>query len=187
MTAPDDAEAIDVWLDHVSEGRRLEARLIVAIQLRRLLSAMPPAGGAEAGVALLLLPDVMASQYEVVRMANLHRPVRGPFDQSNNALLHALMWADVAAADISGGWQTALNAAQAGQLREPAVGLGMKTRATDLDQTVGNAGVAAPWLAIACAARSLSSDTQSQIIFAGSRESVDCAVLKHVSQETPRD
>ncbi len=92
MTAPDDAEAIDVWLDHVSEGRRLEARLIVAIQLRRLLSAMPPAGGAEAGVALLLLPDVMASQYEVVRMANLHRPVRGPFDQSNNALLHALMW-----------------------------------------------------------------------------------------------
>jgi hypothetical protein len=173
-----DLAVLDAWLDEAVEGGDRRARLIVAIQLHPLLNSSPPTGMAEAGAVALLMPHLLADQYAIPVGAHLHRPVRGPFDQSNGALSHALKWANVLAAKIPGGWQTGLNATQAGALREPSVKLGLTARATDLDQTVGDAFVSAPWLAIACAAASVSSEAASQIIFAGQGQTVDCAVLR---------
>jgi hypothetical protein len=174
----EDLTMLDAWLDQIIEASCQEARLVVAIQLHPLLSEPPPVGAAEAGVALLLAPDAQAERFNVVRSANLHRPVRGSFDQSSHALLHAMKWAKVAAADIPGGWQTGVDAAQYGQWRKPAVQLGFTAHPTNLDQSVGYAGVAAPWLAIAGAAASLSETVQAQLILAGQAESLDCAVLR---------
>jgi len=180
---PVDLNSLDVWLDQLIETPSKEVRLIVAIQLHPLLSGSPPTGTAEAGVALLFVPDALASQLNVAHTAKLHRPVRAPYARSNDALSHALKWANLAAADIPGGWQTGLDATQAGMLRGPAVQLGLTVHPTKLDQTVGDAGVAAPWLAIACAADSLSADIESQIAFAGQAGTLDCAVLRWISDE----
>ncbi|MGO4811043.1 hypothetical protein AB4156_15880 [Cupriavidus sp. 2MCAB6] len=183
-TEPAGLDVLDSWLDQAAGGEGREARLIVAIQLYPVLSKTPPVGATEAGAALLLMPGEQAGRLHVVSEATLHRPVRGPFDQSDGALSHAVKWGDVTAADIPGGWQTGLDATQAGVLREAAMRLGLTVRPTDLDQTVGHAGAAAPWLAIACAAGSLSGDVQSQIVFAGQPDGVDSAVVRSVSRET---
>ncbi|MBB1634268.1 hypothetical protein [Cupriavidus sp. UME77] len=186
-TEPAGLDVLDGWLDQLAGGEGREARLIVAIQLYPVLSKTPPVGAAEAGVALLLMPGEQAGGLQVVSEASLHRPVRGPFDQSDGALSHAVKWGDIAAAEIPGGWQTGLDATQAGVLREAAVHLGLTARPTDLDQTVGHAGTAAPWLAIACAAGSLSGDVQSQIVFAGQPGGVDSAVVRSVAREKRLD
>lgn len=180
---PAGLETLDSWLDQVANCDGREARLIVAIQLYPVISEAPPVGAAEAGVALLLMPGVQASRHAVVPEANLYRPVRVPFDQSKEILPHAMKWADIRAAEIPGGWQTGLGAEQAGVLREAAVRLGLTAGPTDLDQTVGHAGAAAPWLAIACAANSLSASVQSQIVFAGQSDGVDAAVVRWISHE----
>jgi len=186
---PVDLMALDVWLDQIIETSSKEARLIVAVQLHCLLSESPPAGAAEAGVALLLMPDAQAGRFNLVRIANLHRPVRAPLDPSTQApsyaLSHALKWANVAATDILVGWQTGVDATQYGQWRKLAVRLGLTAHPANLDQSVGYAGVAAPWLAIACAAASLSRQEPAQLILAGQDESLDCAVLLGIpDQET---
>jgi len=177
-----DLMALDAWMDQEAVQQGRQARLYVFVQLHALLSRTPPAGASEAGVALLLVPDAFASRHQLPRVANLHRPVRGSVDQSNTALANALKWGGVGASEIAGGWQTGLDAKQAGALREAAVRLGLNTPATDLDQTVGHAGMAACWLAIACAAASLSPAVRSQVVLAGiagKAESVDCAVLRN--------
>ncbi|WP_454738535.1 hypothetical protein [Cupriavidus necator] len=175
---PTGLETLDDWLDQVADSGGRDARLIVSIQLHRVLSDTPPVGAAEAGVALLLMPGEQAKQRGVVAEVNLHRPVHGPFEQANGALSHALRWGDVTAAEVPGGWQTGLSATQASVLREVAVRLGLSVQPTDLDQTVGHAGPTAPWLAIACAAAALSADVQSQIVFAGQPHGVDVAVVR---------
>jgi hypothetical protein len=181
VAGPVDLNSLDVWLDQLIETPSKEARLIVAIQLHPLLSGSPPAGAAEAGVALLLIPDALASQFNVAHTAKLHRPVRAPYARSNDALSHALKWANLTAADIPGGWQTSFDSTQAGMLRASAVQSGLTVHPTKLDQTVGDVGVAAPWLAVACAADSLSTDIPSQIVFAGQTENLDCTVLRWTS------
>ncbi|WP_354686735.1 hypothetical protein [Cupriavidus necator] len=181
--APPGLDALDRWLDQVAGKGARGARLIVAIQLHRILSDTPPVGTAEAGVALLLMPGEQANQLGVDAEVNLHRPVHGPVDLANGALSHALRWGDVTAAEVPGGWQTGLGALQTGVLRQAAARLGLNIQATDLDQTVGHAGSTAPWLAIACAAGALSDNVQSQIVFAGQPQGVDVAVVRRVSRK----
>jgi len=169
-----DLMTLDHWLDHADQPTNQQARLIVAVQLHTLLSGNPPEGSAEAGVAILLLPDASAGQHKVTAIANLHRPVRGPSDQSNDVLEHALRWVEVGAADFGSVWQAGLTPEQAGAFRQSAVKQGLAVQASDLDTTIGHAGIAAPWLAIACAA---GSEVSTQLILAGQSEHIDCAVL----------
>ncbi|MCG5076156.1 hypothetical protein [Paraburkholderia tagetis] len=178
-----DLQMVDGWLDQVASGRQREVKLVVAIQLHSLLADSPPRGTAEAGVGLLLIPYALARQHGMARMTNLYRPVRGPFNLSNGALMHALKWASSTAKAISGGWQTGLDQTHAGALRKSAVLAGLEILPVDLDSRVGHAGIAAPWLAVACAANSLSTAAPLQIVFAGQCEGVDCAVLSDISVE----
>jgi len=181
---PADLMQLDSWLDEVLANTSLFATLFVAVQLQPLLDATPPADTAEAGAAVLLLPDALALRHRVPRIASLHRPVQGPLDQPEDALSHALRWAGVEPASITGGWQTGLNAEQAGALREPAKKLGLSAHGTDLDQTVGYAGAAAPWLALACAASWLSHDRTAQLLLVGHEKQVHGAVLKPAGDAT---
>lgn len=183
--SPADLIMLDRWMDATISGNDMHATLLVAIQLNPLLAETPLPGTAEAGVALLLAPDALASRYSVARQCNLHRPVRGSADQPSEALTHALRWGNVTVDRITTAWQTGLDATHAGTLRGPARKLALNPRVTDLDQTVGHTGLAAPWLALACAASAPCSESVEQIIFVGQNGNVDCAVLKHTNVGQP--
>lgn len=172
--------AIDNWLDQVAAGRECEARLVVTIQLYPLLSEIPPAGVAEAGVAVLLMPREQARQHAVACEANLHRPVCGAFDRLDETISRALRWGDIEAAQVSGVWRTGIGSPQAGVLLQAALHLGLSAQQTDLDQTVGHTGTAAPWLAIACGAKALSAAVVNQVVFHGQADGLDAAVIRRV-------
>ncbi len=175
----DDADLItlDRWLDQTIVTPKNKVRLIVAIQMNILQSASPPVGSSEAAVALLLLPRTAALGPELISTVMLHRPVRAEIAHANEALQPALKWADTEAADIDRAWQTGFDATQWGQAYQQAAMLELTENVIKMDQSIGWAGVAAPWLAIACAAKSISDDTPKQIVFAGSESAFDCAVL----------
>ncbi|KAI3589166.1 hypothetical protein D9X30_5978 [Cupriavidus sp. U2] len=175
---PDDLMALDRWLDRLLAGGEPRATLFVSVQLRPVLHASLPDGSAEAGVAVLLMPDALAHKHGIHRAANLHRPVRGLAMEPQEAYSHALRWAGIGAGELAGAWQAGLDANQAGALRQATMKLGMALHATDLDQTVGHAGVAAGWLALSCAAATLTDATAKQVVMAGQGTSVDCAVIR---------
>jgi hypothetical protein len=81
-------------------------------------------------------------------------------------------------AKIANSWQSGLDAAATGALREAAMKLSLTARTTNLDQTVGHAGIAAPWLALSCAASLLTDETNEQIVILGHGNEVHCAVIK---------
>lgn len=178
-TLPSDLIMLDQWMDAIIGNEDIHTTLIVTIQLNPLLAATPSDGTAEAGVAVLLAPDALASRYSLARQCNLHRPVRGTVDQPGESLSHALQWANTTGDRVTTAWQTGLDAAQAGSLGLPARKLALNPRITNLDQTVGNTGRAAPWLALACAASTPRGELDKQIIFSGQGTKVDCAVLVH--------
>ncbi|UIF87521.1 hypothetical protein [Cupriavidus sp. UYPR2.512] len=177
---PVQLDAVDSWLDQLAAGHECEARLFVTIQLYPLLSETPPVGAAEAGVAVLLMPGDQASRNAVACDGNLHRPVQGPLDQLDDAICRALQWGELEASQVIGGWQTGLGSAQTGILRATALNLKLSVKPTDLDQTVGHAGIAAPWLAVACGAKSLSAAAPNQILFCGQMDSVNAAIVRRV-------
>ncbi|KQR78933.1 hypothetical protein ASG35_11285 [Burkholderia sp. Leaf177] len=172
-----DFTMLDQWLDRTIEMDDTKARLIVAIQLNVLQSASPSPGSAEAAASLLLLPEVEATRRAMKSEANLHRPVRGGFEQAHEALLTALKWGKSAARDIAGVWETGFAATQWGPVVSEGSLLGLPNNVIKIDQSIGFAGVAAPWLALACAAKSLSDTAPRQMVFAGSEHTFDCAVL----------
>jgi hypothetical protein len=177
IDSTDDLNSLDVWLDANIRTPLPQARLIVAVQLNPLLSDSPAAGCAEAGVVLLLMPLELVHRHKLVVPIKLHRPVRATHGTANDALVPALQWANSQASDVNSVWQTGFDATQWGQVYPQAASLGLTEDVIKMDQSIGNAGVAAPWLAIACAAKSLSDDKPKQVVFAGSESTFDCAVL----------
>lgn len=174
-----DLTMLDEWMDAAIIDESGDVMLIVAVQLNPLLAETPPAGAAEAGVALMLAPHALAAKYSIPHRCDLHRPVRAATDRPDEALRRALQWANVSADRIGAAWQTGLDVARIGPLRESARKLALVPRIVDLDQTVGHTGVAAPWLALACAARTPSSEAAEQMVFVGQGDNVDCALLRH--------
>jgi len=176
---PSGIEILDDWMDRMIAGESTQvARLVVAIQLHPVIANSPPTGTSEAGTALLLAPDAMAGKHALEACASLHRPMRGDTDAPKAMLANALKWANVKAEEISSGWITGLSVEQNGKLREAARQLGIKVAPTDVDQTVGYAGVASPWLALACAVDALSGQTSRQLIVTGERETMFAAVVR---------
>lgn len=176
-TSPD-LMMLDTWLDETLRQASLHARLVIAIQLQPVLVKTPESGSAEAGVAVLLMPQAMARRHATPVKAMVHRPVRAARSQPDNALAHALQWAKVDASDIPSGWQSQLKTDKADPWLEAANKQRLAARMFDLDQTVGHAGIAAPWLAMACAAASLAPGIATQLILAVRDEHLDSAVLK---------
>jgi hypothetical protein len=172
-----DLISLDRWLDRTIATPENKARLIVAIQMNVLQSASPPAGSAEAAAALLLMPQTTAARHTLVSKVALHRPVRAVIAQANDALQPALKWAGTDASYIKGGWQAGFDAISWGQVCTQDALLGVTKNVIKMDQSIGYAGVAAPWLAAACAAQSLSDDNPNQIVFVRAADTFDSAVL----------
>lgn len=175
---PDGLMALDRWLDLMLAGGEPRAMLFVSIQLHPVLYASVPDGAAEAGTAVLLMPDALARKHGIQRDASLHRPVRSLAMEPQEALSHALRWGGVKAGEVAGAWQSGLDATQAGALRQAAIQLGMPVHAVNLDQTVGHAGMAARWLAVSCALATLTRTAAAQVVMVGQGANIDCAVVK---------
>jgi hypothetical protein len=172
-----DLNTLDVWLDENIRTPVPQARLVVAVQLNLLLSDSPSAGSAEAGVVVLLMPLALVRRHNLAIPIKLYRPVRAAYSASSDALVPALKWANTHASDIKSGWQTGFDAEQWGEVCSQDALLGPTKDVIKMDLSIGYAGVAAPWLAIGCAARSLSDDASKQVVFSGSKSTFDCAVL----------
>lgn len=157
LTAPG-LMSLDVWLDAPAGDARDHATLLVVIELRSLAAGRPPKGSAEAGVALLMVPEDVAQRSRLASVAQIHRPRQGTVATLRDTLKFALQWGATDAGVIhhlwhsgfdSVGQQALLSATRAG-----GVILMAEQRVSgehDLDRTVGDSGIAADWLALACA------------------------------------
>ncbi|WP_041680315.1 hypothetical protein [Cupriavidus necator] len=180
---------MDDWLDRiVAEEATQVTRLVVAIQLHPVIGNSPPTGTCEAGTALLLASDVLVRKHALTACASLHRPVWGDVDAPEAMLANALKWADVTAEKIPSGWKSGLSVDQSSKLHEAARQLGLEATPTDIDQTIGYAGVASPWLALACAVDALSEQTPCQIIVTAEQRTMLTAVVRRdADKDVTRD
>jgi hypothetical protein len=145
---------LDDWLD-IRGGPGLEKfTLVVAVQLHET----PPQDSAEAAVALLLGWEPLAHKRGLTSLALFHRPVEISSLEQGDALATALLWGKSEPAQISHLWQTGLDRKDKPTLLRQAAELGVGFSAAvglagtyDLDNALGHAGMAAPWLAAALA------------------------------------
>jgi len=175
--APQGLRCIDKWLDRMIQGSGHHPRLVVAVQMHRIHTESPPAGTAEAGAAVLLVPDVFTTKHGTPPRIRVHRPVSGSIDMSGDALKHALKWGRASGKRVSRAWRTSGHNPQSGGWQEPARQLDLNPSVTNLDDTVGYAGAAAPWLALACAAQALADDADTHLILSDDGDIVDAAVV----------
>ncbi|WP_454767036.1 hypothetical protein [Cupriavidus campinensis] len=181
-TEPAGIGIVDQWLDRSARGEPAVARLIAILQLRPVLNAAPPPGSAEAGVAVLLCPQDAMPQEMAAPLARLHRPVRGAFDRIDVDVSQALRWGGMTDVPPSGGWQTGMDASQGAGVLLGAQAIG---KMIDMDPSIGRTGIAAPWLALACAAASLGDGVDSQLVVVADAEAVDYAVIRRAASLPP--
>lgn len=151
--------AIDGWLD----GRTFYCRhLAIAVQLRSAISGELRAGQAEAGAAVLL-GGVQAGARDSTALVCAHRPARCRIESLDKGIANALRWGHSADGSIETTWNSGLDEPLAKAFRSlgtPVSGV----PAIELAQTVGDAGVATPWLALALAAAKTRASGGAQLI-----------------------
>lgn len=138
---------IDGWLDTSTGHMR---HLVLAIQLRGAISGEMQPGQAEAGVAVLL-GDVLVGLRNATALAYAHRPTRSDMESIPSGVANALRWGRCSDGSVDVVW----NAGLAEPLLKAFKSLGGAVNdapAVEVTQTIGNAGVATPWLALALAA-----------------------------------
>ncbi len=161
-------EAVDQWLDHRSDDQAL--LLLVSV----VIAPDAPQGTAEAAVGLLL--GNPGTQLALVPVANLHRPeqARG---ESAGALIHAtqlaLSWAPLPASGVEHIWRSGIgqkyHALVTTVMNEFELPLSADRKVHDLDALLGHPGAAAPWVAIALAAKTVHRGYGPQLILSGVR------------------
>ncbi|WP_233853306.1 hypothetical protein [Paraburkholderia sp. HD33-4] len=159
---PEDMGLMDVdsWLDSSDSRLQTHATLVVVVQLNEILGKNPPEGSAETCAAVLLVPERLLQHHRLEPIARIHRPMTGSKDSLTHVLRYALRWGKADPLSIGRSWLNNLNAASTSvfhaALREVGVTSARDTPLPELnlDRTVGHAGSAADWLALACAAAS---------------------------------
>ncbi|AKZ64369.1 hypothetical protein F506_18415 [Herbaspirillum hiltneri N3] len=177
VAAAADLMTLDDWLDHALQAEYQEARLMVTVQLRALLDTPPSEGAAEAGAAVLLMPEALAYQYRIAANRYLHRPERARHQEVRESLAHALQWARLEGKSLRQIWCAGLDPGQYHQWSVPASQLGVDANDVLLDASVGDTGIAAPWLALACA-HAAAVDGGARLLLCAQEHTVDCAVLR---------
>ncbi|TKC78926.1 hypothetical protein FAZ69_31295 [Trinickia terrae] len=151
--------SIDDWLD---KRLQMPVHLVIAVQLRGAISGGMQAGEAEAGVAVLLgqasgdLPDQTLT-------ICAHRPIRSEAATLDEGIANALRWGHCSDGNIDTLWDTGLQEplAQAFKNLESSVN---DAPVVELARTIGDVGVAAPWLALALAAARAKENAGAQLI-----------------------
>ncbi|MBN3722700.1 hypothetical protein [Burkholderia sp. Ac-20379] len=178
LPEPPDLMAFDAWLDRINQQRDLEARLLVFIQLNPVLQALPPDGSAEAGVALLVVPEPVQRRFKIDAMARLHRP-NGTDDCSvDDGLARALRWGRAEPSAVGRIWQCALDSAATNAATAAMVKSGVGSKSTNIDYTVGHAGEVSPWLGVACAARAVAQEDTSQLVVTTGKTGACFSILR---------
>ncbi|GFZ98763.1 hypothetical protein [Dyella caseinilytica] len=146
---------LDDWLDLRQSCALEKFTLIVAIQLHE----KPAPNSAEAATAMLLAWPPLATRYKLDVEALIHRPVEFSAPDRRDDLRKVLMWGAADASDVHDVWQAGLSEADKPELLRDADNVtlsfshdGALTGVHDIDAAIGNAGVAASWLAAVLAA-----------------------------------
>jgi hypothetical protein len=151
--------AIDGWLDM---RVRCSARLVIAVQLRGVISGELQPGQAEAGAAVLLT-SAPGKASNSTTMALAHRPSRSGVEGVDQGIEDALRWGGCSEKAIGTVWNTRL----AEPISSTLTSLGRplnEVTTIDLVRTVGDAGVASPWLALALASAKAKQGADAQLI-----------------------
>lgn len=157
---------IDHWLDRRINDRAL--LLVVACQFAPALLE----DSAEAVVGLLF--GNRLTQSTIGPMAYLHRPEavdKTTAESLSRSLQQALDWVPLAASQIAAVWKVGSDAAGDPLITQAFDKSGLPVSASkelhDLDATLGHAGCATPWLAIAAAVESVRAGGGPQFICSG--------------------
>lgn len=148
IAAADGLMPVDAWLD----AREMRPLLVIAVQVHE----KPPEDSAEAGVALIFLPQTAALPGALTSRATLHRPVAVPPHELAEALALAMLWGRVTSSAVKQAWLTGFDAQEQMQVtqacRRAALDPLTKFEARRMpDSVLGHAGLAAGWLAVAAA------------------------------------
>jgi hypothetical protein len=172
-----DLMILDTWLDGADRREHREARLLISVQLHPVLEEAPPSGSAEVGVAFLWVPADVARHHAITCVANVCRPMQGSRETLDHALAYALTWARSAAADVRRLWWTGCDPLVTGAARKAFIKAGIDAPSTDIDGTAGHAGVAAPWLALACAIAAARAASNTQLVVVGQGDGMQLAAV----------
>lgn len=155
LSPHDSLMVLDAWLDEYGGPALEKFVLVVAVQLH----TTPPPDSAEAATALLLGWAPLAQRKALPIEVLLHRPIAMTDGTLADTLATALLWSHADAVQVTGLWQAALDGAIKTDVIKTASELGIAACKTDglngahdIDHVLGDAGVAAPWLALALAA-----------------------------------
>ncbi|MFP3756470.1 hypothetical protein D3C81_840590 [compost metagenome] len=138
----------DKWLDREPSS----PLLLVATQLHEF----PPEESAEAGTALLMVPESLALPGGVHSLGKLHRPVQCPLHALKEGGAEALRAGSASPDEIKRLWIAGVDSAADAAVAKGLADAGL-TQLSDpgrqhhLDRILGHAGVAAGWIAV-CAA-----------------------------------
>ncbi|WP_143130468.1 hypothetical protein [Paraburkholderia sartisoli] len=184
--------SVDTWLDSNDPMVRKHATLRVTIQLNSILNRNPPHGSAEAGAALLFVPEEISKLYEPKPIAFVHRPMSGSLDELDHVLTYALRWGKSERASVRRLWLSGVDTNGVAPLHaalndvDVTPGRAEPLLEMDMDFTVGNSGAAASLLSLACAAASASSFGAKQLLVEQRGNDVVLAVIAPASLQKNR-
>ncbi|RQV08179.1 hypothetical protein DF047_14280 [Burkholderia cenocepacia] len=179
LPEPPDLMALDAWLDRINQKRDQQARLLVFVRLNSVLQALPLDGSAEAGVALLVMPEPMQHRFKTDSIARLHRPNDTNGCPVDIALARALRWGRMEPLAVSRIWQCTLDPAMKNAVTAAVVKAGITGSTTNIDCIVGHAGEVASWLGIACAAKAIARDGTPQLLVTAGKSGTCFSVLRN--------
>jgi hypothetical protein len=158
--------ALDQWLDQRIDDQAM--LLVVAVQF------VPehPEGTAETAVAVLL--GNRLTQNTLAPIAYLHRPEQER-ESNPDPLLYAarqaLDWVPLPSTSIERVWRAGIDGPRVADLARVTAGLELPVKprqgTCNLDDQLGHAGAASPWLAIAAATQSIERGAGAQFVFSG--------------------
>lgn len=151
--------AVDDWLDN---RVRTPLHLAIAVQLRGAISEGLKTGEAE-GAAAVLLAAQTGHEASPTDAICAHRPAKSADRTIGDGMANALRWGRCDDGKIDRRWDTGL----AEPLEQALKRLDNPVNdasAVNLPETVGNAGVATPWLALALAAARAKESAGAQFI-----------------------
>ncbi|MDK9355127.1 hypothetical protein QQF54_00210 [Lelliottia sp. V106_10] len=161
---------IDRWLDYNIRDNAL--LLVVALQI----APDSPDMTAEAVVALLL--GNRLTQKTLIPRALLHRPEKSHPETLDEGAMQALDWVPLPENKLHHLWLAGLTNEQHGHVaaltgKSPLAALNPASDIDNLDRTLGHAGCAAPWLAIAAAAQSAQLSDEAHMIISSEQGQSD--------------
>lgn len=147
----------DKWLDR----EPLSPLLVVVTQLHQF----PPKESAEAGVALLMVPETLALPGGVHSLGRLHRPVTCPASALKEGCAEALRAGSASPNEIQRLWIAGVGSTADAAIAKGLADAGLTTlsdpgRQHHLDRILGHAGVAAGWIAVCGAVESADAGPQ---------------------------